>query len=153
MWCVGLKEAAMLMVLDSFCGVLLILSWWLALAVYARLPDTIPVHFDLSGEPDAWGGKLMVFLLPAVQAILLAIQFVVFYVVAGRESKPMPEAMKLPLHLLMLELQALFTWLTWRTTETAFGRAQSLGVWFLPVTLLVILATVGWMLVAGNGLR
>ena len=37
------------------------------------------------------------------------------------------------------------------TSETAFGRARGLGVWFLPATLLAIFATVGWMLLTGKG--
>ena len=29
-----------------------------SLAVYARLPESIPVHWGLSGEPDRYGSRL-----------------------------------------------------------------------------------------------
>lgn len=37
------------------------------------LPDTVPVHFDISGTPDRWGSKLELLILPVV---LIACAFV-----------------------------------------------------------------------------
>jgi hypothetical protein len=37
------------------------------------LPDTVPVHFDISGAPDRWGSKFELLLLPV---ILIASAFV-----------------------------------------------------------------------------
>ena len=37
------------------------------------LPDTVPVHFDISGTPDRWGSKFELLLLPVV---LIACAFV-----------------------------------------------------------------------------
>lgn len=46
--------------------VLLVAMWGFALAVYPRLPDTIPIHWNASGEVDGWAGKWpMAFGLPA----------------------------------------------------------------------------------------
>jgi uncharacterized membrane protein len=40
-----------------------------ALAVYGRLPEQIPTHFDLSGEPDDWTARFPgAFLMPALAA-------------------------------------------------------------------------------------
>lgn len=40
-----------------------------ALAVYGRLPERIPTHFDLSGEPDDWTDRFPgAFLMPALAA-------------------------------------------------------------------------------------
>jgi uncharacterized membrane protein len=40
-----------------------------ALAVYGRLPEQIPTHFDLSGEPDDWTGRFPgAFVMPALAA-------------------------------------------------------------------------------------
>ena len=33
---------------------------------YPRLPDTIPIHFGLDGEPDRWGSRAHLFALPAL---------------------------------------------------------------------------------------
>lgn len=44
-----MKEA--LVFLLSFAGIAYLTS------VYHVIPDTIPTHFDITGEPDAWGDK------------------------------------------------------------------------------------------------
>lgn len=45
-----------------FCGIAFLLSF----SRYAGLPDQIPTHFNLVGNPDAYGNKSMVFILPAI---------------------------------------------------------------------------------------
>lgn len=52
-----------ILVLTLFAG-----SAW----AYPRLPERIPVHFGISGQPDAWAGRSVAswFLLPAVTAAL-----------------------------------------------------------------------------------
>jgi uncharacterized membrane protein len=48
-------------------AVLIIVHFW------AVLPDRIPIHFGFSGQPDAWGNKVMIWLLPAVAAIIFVL--------------------------------------------------------------------------------
>jgi uncharacterized membrane protein len=48
-------------------AVLIIVHFW------AVLPDRIPIHFGFSGQPDAWGDKVMIWLLPAVAAIIFMV--------------------------------------------------------------------------------
>ncbi len=43
----------------------IVAMWLLALAFYLPLPGTIPVHFDLAGNPTRYGDKLTLLLLPA----------------------------------------------------------------------------------------
>ena len=38
--------------------------------VYPNLPDTIPTHFNISGEADAYGGKDSIFLGPGIMAVV-----------------------------------------------------------------------------------
>jgi hypothetical protein len=141
----------MILLIDSLAIVVLIVGWWIALGSYPRLPETIPVHFGLSGEADGWGRRWMIFLLPIISTAVFTIQYLAVNYGMVRASKPVPEAAKLPFHFLLLELTVIFTYITWRTSEHAFGRARGLGVWFLPVTLLAVFATVGWMWLAGRG--
>lgn len=44
--------------------------------VYPSLPDTIPTHFNIKGEADAYGGKDSIFLGPGIMAILGLFVFV-----------------------------------------------------------------------------
>jgi hypothetical protein len=137
--------------IDSLAVIFLILGWWVALSAYPRLPERIPVHFGLSGEADAWGGRWMIFLMPVIGAAIFAFDYWLFNYANVRSARPLPPAAQPALHLLLLELILIFTYITWRMSEVAFGRARGLGVWFLPATLLAIFATCGWMWIAGRG--
>jgi uncharacterized membrane protein len=47
-----------------------------ALAVYGRLPEQVPTHFDFSGEPDDWMARFPgAFILPAVTAGIYLLLF------------------------------------------------------------------------------
>ena len=50
--------------------------WAFALAIYPRLPERIPTHWNLHGEVDGWGGRGAAFLFPAIGtcfALLMAV--------------------------------------------------------------------------------
>jgi uncharacterized membrane protein len=53
-------------------GMILIAEFVLTLVVYSRLPDRVPVHYGLSGEPDAYGSKLQLALLAPIVSVVLA---------------------------------------------------------------------------------
>jgi hypothetical protein len=138
----------MIGLLDSVALIILVLSWWVAISSYPRLPDSIPVHFGVTGDADRWGGRWMIFLTPAIATTIIAVDWFIFTRLSG--TSRMPATLLLPLHLLLLELTLLFTYVTWRMTEVAFGRAKGLGLWFLPVVLLAVFSTSAWMIVAGK---
>lgn len=139
----------MVLLIDTLAIVFLILGWWVALGAYPRLPEKIPVHFGISGEPDGWGGRWMIFLMPVIATLIVAMNWFIFFT-RLKGTPQMPAAMELPLHLLVFEMTALFVYITWRITEVAFERAKGLGVWFLPIVLLGIMGTSAWMLIAGK---
>jgi uncharacterized membrane protein len=147
-----IREAqAMTILIDSLSAVVLILGWWIALVVYPRLPEQVPVHFGITGEADRWGGRWMIFLMPLISTAIFTLDYWLFEYASPGSGKPIPPEMKTLLHLLLLELSVMFTYITWRMSEVAFGRARGLGGWFLPVTLLVIFATCGWIWLSGRG--
>jgi len=137
-------------VIDSLSAVVLILGWWIAFSVYPSLPERVPVHFGLTGKADRWGGRWMIFLIPLVSTVIFALDFWIFEYASPRSPKPIPTEMRTPLHLLLLELSVIFAYITWRMSEVAFGRARGLGGWFLPTTLIAVVATCGWMLGRGH---
>ena len=138
-------------VIDALTVVVLILGWWIALSVYPRLPERVPVHFGLTGEADRWGGRWTIFLIPMVSTMIFALDYWIFEYASPRSPKPIPPEMRAPLHLLLLELSVIFAYITLRMSRVAFGRARGLGGWFLPVAALAALATCGWMWVLGRG--
>lgn len=56
--------------------VLIVLMVAFAVAVYGRLPEQVPTHFELSGEPDDWMDRFPgAFLLPAIAAGIYLLLF------------------------------------------------------------------------------
>jgi uncharacterized membrane protein len=62
-------------------------------AVYPRLPERIPIHFDLAGNPDGWAGTSLLswFLLPLIATAVAGMMLV-----AGRLSEYRPELWNVP---------------------------------------------------------
>lgn len=46
-----------------------LLLWANTFYIYPKLPETIPTHFDITGNPDAWGHKSTFLILPFVAII------------------------------------------------------------------------------------
>jgi uncharacterized membrane protein len=136
--------------IDALSVVILIMGWWVAFSVYPLLPERIPVHFGFKGEADRWGGRWMIFLLPLAGAAIFALNYWIFEYLSPGSPRPIPPEMMIPLHLLLLVISVMFTYITWRTSEIAFGRARGLGVWFFMI-LIAILSTCGWMWALARG--
>lgn len=52
---------------DALNAVFLVMPILCAMALWDRIPDPMPIHFDVSGQPDGWSAKsIYVFLLPVV---------------------------------------------------------------------------------------
>ncbi len=47
-----------------------ILSFVLTAIVLQFMPDSVPMHYDLAGNPDRWGSKYENFLFPVVILLL-----------------------------------------------------------------------------------
>jgi len=140
---------------------LLALAFYLTLHNYSNLPDKIPTHFDLHGNPDEWSSRNMIFLLPGLNAFLYVLLsvFNIWLAIAKdpRTLISLPERRKAALSEAQIEklrvflnrclflmkalLQGMITYLLYNTIEVAFERADGLGVpFFLILTALLGLA-------------
>lgn len=57
---------------EGFGWVLLFLTFVLAIYGYVVLPETVPTHFNFKGQPDAYGSKISLLVVPIVSLILTA---------------------------------------------------------------------------------
>lgn len=141
---------------------------WIALAVMAwetysavwgehRLPDRIPIHFDLAGNPNGWGSPKGLFILPVVGlGVYLMMGWVTRFPAAfNYPVRVLPEnrerAQELALDMiawLRAEMACLFCTLQMAVIGAArAGRAPELA-WLMPVFLAVVLGTIAWFMVA-----
>ena len=56
--------------LDGFTVALVIVLWGYTILNFRKLPEIIPIHFDLEGKPDNHGAKYFIFLLPFVGSLI-----------------------------------------------------------------------------------
>ena len=126
----------------EYLGWLMILALWLWVALaYRQLPEAIPIHFGLTGEPDAFGAKRALLVLPGVATLLfvglkIAGGFPHFFnypvkIDAGNALKHYTIATRL-LRFMRLAVALIFFGIVILTTLTALHRLSGLGLWFMP---------------------
>lgn len=124
----------------------------LLITKWKYIPNTVPTHFSASGIVDSWGNKWSLMTLPCVG--------ILFYVLLTIVSK-FPHIFNYPWpitednvqsqyrigRLMIISLKAemvwLFTYLEWQSIQVSIGKAQGLGIAFLPIMFLVIFGTMG----------
>ncbi len=62
-----------------------LILWVYTLFIYSQLPQTIPTHFDLSLNPDAWRPKSSILILPVIAVIFPLFQGI-FGLYAARQG-------------------------------------------------------------------
>lgn len=126
---------------------ILLTLWGWTIAHYSSLPDTIPTHFNAAGEADGFGGKASIITLPII-ATLLFIGLTVLnrypHIFNYPTAITQDNALRLytlatrMLRYLKLILVVVFGGIEFMTIQHATGEATGLGVWFLPLTLMLI---------------
>ena len=119
---------------------------------WAVLPDRIPIHFGLGGQPDTWGDKVTIWIVPAVAAII----FVVLTAVSRyphtfnypvRITQENARRQYLLARSLLVWLKAeicwLFAFIVRQQILVALGNAQTLSVELVFGLTFLIFATVG----------
>ncbi len=128
-------------------GVILVLQAW------STLPDTIPTHFDASGNADGFGPKGMIWLLPSITVVLVpAMLFlrrfpwlsnVPIEITEENAEKQYGLIVRL-LSLLACDISLVFAVLVYDTILIAGGGNSLLGGWFMPIFLIGVVAPILW---------
>lgn len=63
--------------------ILLAIPFGYAAYIYPSLPETIPTHFNIKGEADAYGGKNSIFLGPGIMSV---VGLFVFFILSNIKS-------------------------------------------------------------------
>lgn len=132
---------------DLLGWLILLVLWGWTISHYSALPETIPTHFNGAGEADGFGSKVSIFGLPVI-ATLLFIGLTVLNRYPHIFNYPSPvrqdNALLLytlatrMLRYLKLVLVIVFGGIEFMTIQHVTGEATGLGVWFLPLTLVLI---------------
>ncbi|SMO85642.1 Protein of unknown function [Chryseobacterium rhizoplanae] len=66
-------ENILFTIFDIFNFGWVVFLWGFTLKNYSALPERIPVHFDMQGKADGFGGKIYAFLMPVLALGLYAL--------------------------------------------------------------------------------
>jgi uncharacterized membrane protein len=139
-------------------GTLAALFWitYAALNGQEKLPDRIPTHFDISGQPSAWGPPGFLWLLPIIGTglyllitVLGSIQFRRYNLPVSVTEANLPfiqQQTSTMVAWIKCELLGLFVYLQWSIIQSARTSEFRLSPLLIPLFLLVIFSTVGWHL-------
>lgn len=110
-----------------------------AAAAWPNMPDRIPTHFGLSGEPNNWGSKSGIWILVGIGGFIYVLLSLLprfegawnmpVVVTPENRERVMPLVLEMTAVLKLLILPV-FLWITWCITQQ-----RALGPWFLPFVL------------------
>lgn len=133
--------------MESLAVLGLLALWGLGIWYYDRVPDQIPTHYGFDGQPDKFGSRAKLWLLPglglAIYAFLTLINFrpegFNFMVKITPENALRQYALATRLNrALKAFVLLLFAVLFWRTLQIAQGEAAHLGWAFLLVPIITL---------------
>lgn len=76
--------------LNGLALLLLIGQVGLIMGYYSHLPETIPVHFGLNGQPDRWGSRASLFVAPAISTFMFLLFWAIRQVPAEYYNMSVP---------------------------------------------------------------
>ncbi len=114
---------------------------------FGKLPETIPIHFNISGEADGFGSKYTLILFPVIATFVHTLLFFIKklphtynYPVKITEQNAEYQykiAMNL-IHLVRISVVGLLSVLEWQMVEVSLGNQKDLGIMVLPVFLILL---------------
>ena len=130
---------------------LIVIHILLLVFYYSDLPGTIPTHFNGAGDPDGYGSKTTLFLIPAFSVfIYLSLTIAAFFPhIYNFPVKITEQNAEIQYRLAIRFLRAIkvlvllmFAFINYRTVLIALGSTTGLGVVFLPVFLLLFFGVI-----------
>jgi uncharacterized membrane protein len=145
-------------VLEIASLVFLCVLWAFVIYSYNTLPETIPTHFNAGGEPDGYGEKSTLFILPVLATLIyLGMGWINLYPYKFNYTVPINEdnafdqyklATRL-LRYLKLVVLIIFIAIVLFTHLTVSGKSGGIGSWFLPVVIALIMVPTMFSLYKG----
>lgn len=133
--------------LEIFAWITILAIWILTFIFFSNLPDTIPIHFNGTGQVDGYGSKANILTLPIVATIIFIgltvlnkFPHIFNYPVAVRDdnAKMLYTYATRLLRFLKLSIVVIFGFIEFKTIQNAQGEADGIGVWFLPFAMLLV---------------
>jgi uncharacterized membrane protein len=140
-------------ILEGLAISILILIWMYVANEYGNLPETIPTHFNGSGEVDDYGPKATLFILPAVVTFISILFFVlqmvpqhlnhpVRKITAGNAEFTYRNTLTM-MRVLKIGISLFFLLTTHEIISIVKGKNHLMGPWFWVWLLVLVFLPIG----------
>jgi len=135
----------------AFIGLVFLIG--LSIYYYSRLPASIATHFNFKGEPDGWGNKSTLFLMPVLCVILYTGLTVlsrfphVFnypWTITESNARRQYAIARQLLSAVKVTLVITLSYVSWAMIQTATGNQNGLSPRFLMLESPVLFAVIGF---------
>ena len=127
--------------------------WGLAITVYSKLPEIIPTHFDLSGQPNEHGSKMGIMFLPVLATLLfIGLTVLNFYphifnyparITADNAAWQYRNATRM-IRTLKMIIAFVFSLVVFLMYKSASGKLGFNSYWFMALVLGAIIIPLGY---------
>ncbi|WP_249310348.1 DUF1648 domain-containing protein [Bacillus sp. FJAT-49736] len=141
-------------ILDIFCLLLIIGNIVYLMFEYPSLSSRIPIHFN-GDVPDGWGNKGMLWVLPAV-SIVIALGLTILerfphtfnysHLSEVNIEKQYKNARQM-MNVFKAESTLLFVYYSWQWIQLTMKNNVGLGIWEIPIILVIIIGTIVFFIV------
>ncbi len=136
--------------------IFLAILWGITLFSYFAMPETVPIHFNASGEADNYGNKATLLILPIIGTVLFVgmtklnkYPHIFNYLTEINEANALKQYTNATrmIRYLKLAIAIIFTAIILMMYLNVSGKADGLGTWFLPVMLGLIFIPMTYFLI------
>ncbi|MEH7380694.1 DUF1648 domain-containing protein [Bacillus sp. JJ1533] len=138
--------------LELLSAVILVGIYGFVIVNWSEIPDRVPTHFNIAGEPDSWGGKASVFILPIIATFLFKTMFILskFPHIHNYPVEVTPEnaeGIYRNSRKMLVTMNFFLTFFlaigSWEMVTVAQGK-EGLGMWYMIVFFVSMFGTMGY---------
>lgn len=144
-----IKQTPIEKILNIIAFVIFLGSILYILFEWSSMPNEVPGHYNAIGEVDRWGRKGELWIVPFVGLVLWVGLSILekfphihnYSNLTEDNAEQQYKNSRLMLNFLKNEILLIFAYINWKDIQVAKGQAESLGICFLPIFLIIIFGT------------
>ena len=139
--------------------IVLIATWGFTIYHFNKLPDIIATHFDVNGNPNGFGSKFTIWLLP----IIITLVYILIYVlnryphkfnyltkITEQNAYKQYKLASRMMRILLFNITILFAYITFKEIDGAYTKSSALEWWFIPLLLGSSIIPTFYMIIASG---
>lgn len=139
--------------------IVLIAIWGFTIYHFNKLPDIIATHFDLNGNPNGFGSKFTIWLLP----VIITLVYMLIYVlnryphkfnyltkITEQNAHKQYQLASRMMRVILFNITLLFGFITFKEIDGAYTKSSTLERWFIPLLLGSMLIPTFYMIIVSG---